>query len=47
MVHLVVLKGKGAEGIEDSEASAESLYAQLRAGGIEVLYDDRDVSPGV
>ena len=46
-VHLVVLKGKGAEGAEDSEANAERLYTELQAAGIEVLYDDRDVSPGV
>jgi len=46
-VHLVVLKGKGAEGAEDSEASAERLYTDLQAAGIEVLYDDRDESPGV
>jgi prolyl-tRNA synthetase len=46
-VHLVVLKGKGSEGIEDSEATAEKVYAQLQAAGIEVLYDDRDESPGV
>jgi prolyl-tRNA synthetase len=47
IVHLVVLKGKGVEGMEDSESSAETLYAQLHAAGIEVLYDDRDESPGV
>jgi prolyl-tRNA synthetase len=46
-VHLVVLKGKGSEGIEDSEANAEMLYGELQAAGIEVLYDDRDESPGV
>jgi len=46
-VHLVVLKGKGTEGVEDSEANAERLYAQLQTAGIEVLYDDRDESPGV
>jgi prolyl-tRNA synthetase len=28
-------------------AAAESLYAELRAQKIEVLYDDRDESPGV
>jgi prolyl-tRNA synthetase len=47
MVHLVVLKGKGTEGVEDSEAYAERLYAELQVAGIEVLYDDRDESPGV
>jgi prolyl-tRNA synthetase len=47
IVHLVVLKGRGVEGIEDSESNAETLYAHLLAAGVEVLYDDRDESPGV
>jgi prolyl-tRNA synthetase len=38
-VHLVALKGA-------SEA-AEEVYAQLLANGIEVLFDDREESPGV
>lgn len=38
-VHLLSLRG-GEEG-------AETLYRQLREGGYEVLYDDRDESPGV
>lgn len=38
-VHLVGLKG----GFEEADA----LYAQLKAEGIEVLYDDRNDSPGV
>jgi len=46
-VHMLVLKGKGTQGTEDSEANAERLYADLQAAGIEVLYDDRDESPGV
>lgn len=29
------------------EAQADGLYAALRATGVEVLYDQRDVSPGV
>jgi len=45
-IHLVVLPGKG-----DAAASvlttAEQLYADLVAAGIEVLFDDRDASPGV
>ena len=28
-------------------AEAERVYAELRGRGIDVLYDDRDVSPGV
>ncbi len=38
-VHLVSLKG--------AEAAAQQTYDQLQAAGIEVLWDDRDVSPGV
>jgi len=38
-VHLVTLKG--------SEEVANSLYTLLKSNGIEVLYDDRDESPGV
>jgi prolyl-tRNA synthetase len=38
-VHLIALRG-GQEG-------ADSLYAELQAAGLEVLYDDRDESPGV
>jgi len=45
-VHLVVLPGRG-----DTAAAvvgaAEALYADLRAAGVAVLYDDRDASPGV
>jgi prolyl-tRNA synthetase len=43
-VHLVLLRGKGGS---QGEQVAEKLYADLRAAGIEVLYDDRDESPGV
>ena len=28
-------------------AAADRLYEELRAAGVEVLYDDRDHSPGV
>jgi prolyl-tRNA synthetase len=38
-VHLVALKG--------GEAQAEQINADLQAAGVEVLYDDRDESPGV
>jgi prolyl-tRNA synthetase len=38
-VHLVTLKG--------GEEAADSLYTTLKGNGIEVLYDDRDESPGV
>ncbi len=44
-VHLVVLAPRkgGGETIE----AAEKLYQDLQAAGVEVLYDDRDESPGV
>jgi prolyl-tRNA synthetase len=44
-VHLVLLRGKGAG--EQAEALAERLYTDLQTAGIEVLYDDRQESPGV
>jgi len=40
-VHLVALPGEG------SFAAADQIYSDLRAAGIEVLYDDRDERPGV
>jgi prolyl-tRNA synthetase len=43
-VHLVLLRGKGDS---RSEEIAESLYHDLQAAQIEVLFDDRDESPGV
>jgi prolyl-tRNA synthetase len=46
-IHLVVLKGRGDEGIINSEVEAERLYAELEAAGFEVLFDDRDESPGI
>jgi prolyl-tRNA synthetase len=41
-VHLVAL---GKPGTPEREA-ADALYAALVGGGIEVLYDDRDLAPG-
>ena len=41
-VHLVAV---GRAGTPEREA-AEELYATLCAGGVEVLYDDRDAGPG-
>ncbi|PWU21667.1 MAG: proline--tRNA ligase, partial [Candidatus Rokuibacteriota bacterium] len=41
-VHLV---GLGKEGTEE-HALAERLYDELRAAGLQVLYDDRDLRPG-
>ena len=43
-VHLVLLRGKGDSW---SEEIAERLYRDLQAAHIEVLFDDRDESPGV
>ena len=43
-VHLVVLTGKGD--VESSDV-AERLYLDLQAAGVEVLFDDRQESPGV
>ncbi|HEV7865221.1 MAG TPA: proline--tRNA ligase [Acidimicrobiia bacterium] len=45
-VHLVSLPGKG-EAAPEVRAASERLYDELRAAGVEVLYDDRDQSPGV
>jgi prolyl-tRNA synthetase len=41
-VHLVSLAKAG----EPEREAADKLYEELRAGGIEVLYDDRDAGPG-
>jgi prolyl-tRNA synthetase len=43
-VHLVLLRGKGTP---QAEETADRLYADLQAAGLEILYDDRDESPGV
>ena len=43
-VHLVLLRGKGSP---EAERIADQLYADLQTAGVEVLYDDRDESPGV
>jgi prolyl-tRNA synthetase len=43
-VHLVLLRGKGTP---QAEETADRLSADLQAAGMEVLYDDRDESPGV
>lgn len=43
-VHLVLLRGKGESKVEEI---AEKLCHDLQTSGIEVLFDDRDESPGV
>ncbi|HYP19014.1 MAG TPA: proline--tRNA ligase [Chloroflexia bacterium] len=42
-VHLVLLGGEGTQ----AQQLADDLYSRLEAGGVEVLYDDREASPGV
>ena len=42
-VHLLAL---GANRSPEVAVAADRLYADLRAAGVEVLYDDRDASPG-
>ena len=44
--HLVVLPGK-ADGADEVKRIADELYEGLKRAGVEVLYDDRDASPGV
>ena len=43
-VHLVLLRGKGSSRAEEI---ANDLYSAMQSEGLEVLYDDRDESPGV
>jgi prolyl-tRNA synthetase len=43
-VHLAAL---GAGRSPEVAEAADRIYQQLVSGGVEVLYDDRDVSPGV
>ncbi|MSQ31578.1 MAG: proline--tRNA ligase [Dehalococcoidia bacterium] len=43
-VHLI---GLGLDRDAEAAADAEALYAELRAAGLEVLFDDRDERPGV
>jgi prolyl-tRNA synthetase len=45
-VHLISLPGKG-EAAPEVRAAADRLYEELRTAGVDVLYDDRDQSPGV
>jgi prolyl-tRNA synthetase len=43
-VHLVLLRGRDSP---QAEETANALYEDLQAAGLEVLYDDREESPGV
>jgi prolyl-tRNA synthetase len=42
-VHLILISGKGNQGVINH---ADSVYEKLQEEGIEVLYDDRDATPG-
>ena len=44
--HLVSLPGKGDQAAE-VVAAADRLYDELTEAGVDVLYDDREVSPGI
>jgi prolyl-tRNA synthetase len=49
-VHLIVLMSRAAQEIDpalDPVVNAERIYTELMDAGIEVLYDDRQESPGV
>jgi prolyl-tRNA synthetase len=49
-VHLVLLPGKASQKSEDGDEPlqvAEELYENLQSNGFEVLFDDREESPGV
>jgi prolyl-tRNA synthetase len=43
-VHLLAL---GASRLPEVAEAAERIYDELTAAGVEVLYDDRDLAPGV
>ena len=45
-VHIVTLKGKTEESQARIDAAAQELYDELLAQKTEVLWDDRDASPG-
>ncbi len=45
-VHLITLKAKSAEIQDRILTEAQELYEKLWSRGIEVLWDDRDASPG-
>ncbi len=45
-VHLISLPGKG-EAAPEVRAAADRVYTEMTSAGIDVLYDDRDASPGV
>jgi prolyl-tRNA synthetase len=42
-VHLVLVRASD----DVQRGLADSLYAELPAAGLQVLYDDRDMSPGI
>lgn len=46
-VHMVLLAGKNKAGGIDTKEIGDQLYNQFVSAGIEVLFDERDDSPGV
>ena len=46
-VHLILLAGKPGSAQLDTHTIASSIYHDLTSAGVEVLFDDRDTSPGV
>jgi prolyl-tRNA synthetase len=45
-IHVIAVPGRG-EQAESVMAEAERVYDELQRSGLQVLFDDRDVSPGV
>ncbi len=46
-VHLIKLAGKAKDSPDETSRIAEQIYHELEQSGVEVLFDDRDESPGV
>jgi prolyl-tRNA synthetase len=46
-VHLILLSGKSTSAGFNTRTIAENIYTDLVQAGVEVLFDDRDASPGV
>jgi prolyl-tRNA synthetase len=46
-VHLVKLVGRGKDAPDETSQIAEQIYQELELAGVEVLFDDRDESPGI
>ena len=46
-VHLIKLAGRSKDAPDETTRIAEQIYQELEQAGVEVLFDDRDESPGV